>query len=154
MLRTRAERRLATVHNMASGWAELPEELLLMALEQLGWEKRESAAVRLTSSRWRRIHDGGRWTLVLRDRARDEAVVALRGHMPALTKLDLEGASSVTDEALQAVAELKCLTFLSLYGCSLVTDQGVRAAAELMALTWLYLGGCFLMTDEGLRAVA
>ena len=90
MLGTRGQRRLATVHNMASGWAELPEELLLMALERVGWAGRESAAVRLTSSRWRRIHDEGRKTLVLRDRATDESVVVLCGRMPALTKLDLE----------------------------------------------------------------
>jgi len=97
---------------MANGWAELPEELLVMALERLGWGGRESAAVRLTSSRWRRIHDEGRKTFELRWRGTDEAVVALCGRMPALTKLDLEGASSVTDVALQAVAELKGLTWL------------------------------------------
>ena len=38
------------------GWAELPNELLLMALERLRWAGRESVAVRLTSLRWRRIH--------------------------------------------------------------------------------------------------
>ena len=49
MLGTRAERPMATVHTMSNGWAALPDELLLMALERLGWAKRESAAVRLTS---------------------------------------------------------------------------------------------------------
>ena len=73
---------------MPNGWAALPEELLLMALERLGWTKRESAAVRLTSSRWRRIHDEGRKTLERRGaRATDEAVVAMCG--PTLTELDL-----------------------------------------------------------------
>ena len=68
---------------MSNGWAELSEELLLMALERVGWEERESAAVRLTSSRWRRIHDEGRKTLELRDRATDEAVVAVWTHAGA-----------------------------------------------------------------------
>ena len=36
MLGTRAERPMATVHTMPNGWAELPDELLLMALERLG----------------------------------------------------------------------------------------------------------------------
>jgi len=41
-----------------------------MVFERLGWEPRESAAVRLTSSRWRRIHDEGRKTLELCDLTR------------------------------------------------------------------------------------
>ena len=124
MLGARAEQPLATVHNMPNGWAALPDELLLMALERLGWAKRESAAVRLTSSRWRRIHDEGRKTLELRElRATDAAVVALCGRMPALTKLVLLECSLVTDHGLQAVAELKALTHLDLYCCELVTDQ-------------------------------
>jgi hypothetical protein len=49
-------------------------------------------------------------------------------------KLDLYGASSVTDEALQAVAELKALTLLNLGGYPLSTDEGVQAVAELKAL--------------------
>ena len=84
------------------GWAELPEELLLlMALERVGWGGRESAAMLLTCSRWSRTHDGGRTTLLLRDGATDESVVALCRRMPALTRLDLRGASSLT--AMQAV---------------------------------------------------
>ena len=106
-----------------------------------GWTGRESAAVRLTSSRWRRIHDEGRKTLELRDRATDEAVVAMRGRMPGLT-----------DEGMRAVAELKSLTFLALTNCSLVTDMGVRAVAELKCLTCLSLGDCSL--TEGVRALA
>jgi len=51
-----------------------------------------------------------------------------------LMKLDLYGASSVTDEALQAVAELKALTLLNLGGYPLSTDEGVQAVAELKAL--------------------
>jgi hypothetical protein len=76
-------------------WAGLPEELLLMVLEQLGWARRESVAVRLTSSRWRRLHDEGCKTNELRWGATDEAVVALSGRLPALTKLDLYGSSSL-----------------------------------------------------------
>ena len=68
-------------------------------------------------------------------------------------KLDLYGASSVTDEALQAVAELKALTLLNLGGYPLSTDQGVQAVAELKALA-LYLHSCLLVTDVGVRAVA
>ena len=49
------------------------------------------------------------------------------------------GASSLTDVALQAVAELKARTWLSLDSCTLVTYQGVRAVAELKSLTWLNL---------------
>ena len=132
LLGTRAEQPLATVHTMPNGWAALPEELLLMALERLRWAKRESAAVRLTSSRWRRIHDEGRKTLELRGaRATDAAVAALCGRMPALTKLILHWCSLLTDQGLQAVAELKALTVLNLFGCSLVTDQGLQAVAEL-----------------------
>ena len=84
--------------------------------------------MRLTSSRWRRIRDGACKTLSLRDRA--------------------------TDEALQAVAELKALTVLHLGACSRLTDQGVQAVAELKALTELNLGGCLLVTNRGVQAVA
>ena len=129
MLGARAEQPLATVHTMPNGWEALPEELLLMALERLSWARRESAAVRLTSSRWRRIHDEGRKTLELRGaRATDEAVVALCGRMPALTKLILYRSSLVTDQGLQAVAELKALTFLSLDGChtSVAAEEELR----------------------------
>ena len=125
MLGTRAERPMATVHTMSNGWAALPDELLLMALERLGWAKRESAAVRLTSSRWRRIHDEGRKTLELSGGcaidattttcATDEVVVVLCGRMLALTALKLFEAGCLTDVALQAVAELKALTHLNLY---------------------------------------
>jgi hypothetical protein len=82
--------------------------------------------------------------LVLRDRATNGAVVALCGRMPALTEMDLRGASSVTDVALQAVAELEALTWLSLYGCSLVTDQGVQAVAELKSLTCACCSGPYV----------
>jgi hypothetical protein len=32
---------------------------MLLVLDLLDWELRESAAVRLTCTRWRNIHDGG-----------------------------------------------------------------------------------------------
>ena len=44
-------------------WGQLPDELMLMVLDRLGWEPHESAAVRLTCPRWRSTHDGGRKTL-------------------------------------------------------------------------------------------
>jgi hypothetical protein len=48
---------------LSVSWAELPEELMLMVLDLLDWELRESAVVRLTCLRWRNIHDGGCKTL-------------------------------------------------------------------------------------------
>ena len=91
-------------------WAGLPEELLLMVLEQLGWARRESVAVRLTSSRWRRLHDEGCKTNELRWGATDEAVVALSGRLPALTKLDLHGPkSSLIETRLQSSQPLRAV---------------------------------------------
>jgi hypothetical protein len=58
-------------------WEQLPEELMLMVLDRLGWARRESAVVRLTCPRWRNVHDGGCKTLELAARATDEAVGAL-----------------------------------------------------------------------------
>jgi hypothetical protein len=56
-----------TGNKRKGGWAVLPEDLLLMVLERQGRELRESAAMRQTSSRWKRIHDEGGETLELHD---------------------------------------------------------------------------------------
>jgi len=53
-----------------------------------------------------------------------EAVVALCGRMPALTSLDREGASSLTDEALRAAAEQQPLTHLNL--TQMLASDGIR----------------------------
>jgi hypothetical protein len=94
-------------------WAELPEELMLMVLDRLDWELRESAAVRLTCLRWRNIHDGGCKTLRLCYRVTDEMVGALCARLPALTEIELIS-RSLTDEGLEVVAELTSLTHLDL----------------------------------------
>ena len=110
-----------------------------MALERLRWAGRESVAVRLTSFA---VETYPPASLLLLDRATNEAVVTLCGRMPALTALDLYGANTLTDEALHAVAELKLLTFLVLRDCELVSDTGVRFLAKLKSLTVLSLDGC------------
>jgi hypothetical protein len=71
-------------------WGQLPDELMLMVLDRLGWEPHESAAVRLTCPRWRSTHDGGRKTLRLSGRATDEMVGVLCVRLPALKELDLQ----------------------------------------------------------------
>lgn len=139
----------------ASEWAELPEELLLKVLEDgLQRSRRESAAVRLTCPRWKRILDGGCRTLQLHQSATDGAVVALCAQLPALTKVDLRWASSLTDDALRAVAALTALSQLKLTGCSELTDDGLWEIAGLTSLTHLDLTRCSLVTDNGARAVA
>jgi len=40
-----------------SGWAQLPEELIIQVLEQLGRVGRETSVVRLMCARWRSVHD-------------------------------------------------------------------------------------------------
>jgi hypothetical protein len=154
-------RRFRTANHGECELMEPPEDVLAIVMEQLErltahqLHQRESAAVRLTCSRWRRIHDAVRKTLRLRgEGAMDEAVVVMCGKMPALTKLDLFGATCLTHEGLRAVGELEGLTWLNLGCCFLVRDRGVQALVELNALTWLNLGDCSLVTDEGLRAVA
>ena len=58
--------------------------------------------------------------------------------------------SLVTDQGLQAVAELKALTHLYLTDCSLVTDQGLQAVAGLTSLTKLSLNN-IPVTDAGIQ---
>ena len=94
-------------------WEQLPEELMLMVLDLLNWELRESAAVRLTCPQRRNIHDGGCKTLRVCYRVTDEMVGALCARLPALTEIELTS-RSLTDEGLGAVAELTSLTHLDL----------------------------------------
>ena len=133
-------------------WGQLPEELMLMVLDRLGWA--HAAAVRLTCPRWRTIHDSGCKRLRLAHRATDEMAAAMCGRMPSLTKLDLSWSSSLTDEGVRAVAEVTSLTELNLCGCWNVTDDGVWSVAGLTALRVLNLNACFRLTDAGLRTVA
>ena len=89
-------------------WVELPEELLLKVLDELGWC--DSRAVRATCRRWRAIHDAGCKTL-----------------LTALTWLGLHG-SNVTDSGLQELTTLTSLTRLSLWFCS--TSKAGRDALK------------------------
>jgi Leucine-rich repeat (LRR) protein len=134
-------------------WAELPEELMLLVLDRLDWELRESAVVRLTCLRWRNIPDGGCKTLRLCYRATDEMVGALCARLPALTEMELTS-RSLTDEGLGVVAGLTSLTHLSLALCLKVSGEGLAAAAGITSLTQLNLSNCPKVTDKGLRAVA
>jgi len=139
----------------ASDWAELPEELLLKVLDDgLQRSRRESAAVRLTCPRWKRIHDEGWKTLQLHQSATDGAVSTLCAQLPALTKVDLRWASSLTDDTLRAVAALTALSQLKLTGCSELTDDGLWEIAGLTTLTHLDLTRLNLLTDSGVQAVA
>jgi hypothetical protein len=86
---------------------------MLMVLDLLNWELRESATVRLMCPRWRNIHDGGCKTLRLCYRVMDEMVGALCARLPALTEMELTS-RSLTDEGLGLVAGLTSLTHLDL----------------------------------------
>ena len=86
---------------------------MLIVLDRLNWELRESAAVLLTCPQRRNIHDGGCKTLRLCYRVTDEMVGALCARLPALTEMELTF-RSLTDEGLGAVAELTSLTHLDL----------------------------------------
>jgi hypothetical protein len=136
-------------------WAELPEELMLMVLDRLDWARRDSAAVRLTCPQWKSIHDSSCKTLRLTaDGGTDEAVAALCKRMPAVTKLDLQWVSSLTDVGLRAVAGLTALAQLNLAGCESITDEGLLDVAGVTSITHLTLIGCSKVTDQGLWTVA
>jgi hypothetical protein len=145
-------------------WKNLPDELLLMVLDALGWLK--CGAVRATCTRWRAVHDSSCCTIrapladLLDLAAATPAAAAsaasmskvLRGlspRLPALTSLDL-GKSPVmtkmygTDEAvLQAVSGFPALSTLSFKDSGLVfTSGGLRKLAGCTTLRSLDLGGC------------
>ena len=86
---------------------------MLLVLDLLDWELRESAVVRLTCLRWRNIHDGGCKTLRLCYRAMDDIVAVLCARLPALTETELTS-RCLTDEGLGVVAELMSLIHLDL----------------------------------------
>jgi hypothetical protein len=139
------------------GWAELPDELMHTVLERLEWAPHVSAAVRATTSQWRRAHDAGLKTLTLRATT-DEAAGALCARMTSLTQLRIRSSSSLTNEGLRMIAEsgtgARRLTHLSLVRCRKVTTKGLKAICGITSLTHLSLVYCPQITAEGLREVA
>jgi hypothetical protein len=161
-------------------WEELPEELLRRVLEHVmlwRWKRRWcGGVVRGVSRRWRAVHDAACRRLCVHDGITDEGMHALCGRLPALTHLNLDGVTSLTEDGLRAVGglatlnELYCrwsssvtdavlwelrghtaLTTLDLDGCTHVTDVGLQHLSSLTALTTLILYGCTHMTDVGLQ---
>ena len=156
MVHTRAQRRVeaAAAHNMTSGSAMLPDELLLRVLE-LAMLRRDglkqwSGAVRGVSRGWRALHDGVCTVLRLRNGVTDEGMHALCGRLPALKTLILSGITSLTAGGLRAVGGLTALTGLDLDNCN-VTDAVLRELRDLTSLSELCLRGCTLVTDVGVR---
>ena len=120
-------------------WVELPEELLLKVLDELGWC--DSRAVRATCRRWRAIHDAGCKTLAVRNGVTEEVICMLCGRLPALTSLTLAGVKSLTTKGMRAVGGLTALTWLGLHGSN-VTDSGLQELTTLTSLTRLSLWFC------------
>ena len=143
----------AAEHNMTSGSAMLPDELLLRVLELVmlryglkGW----SGAVRGVSRGWRALHDGACTRLELRNGVTNEGMHALCGRLPALKTLILRDVTTLTADGLRTVGGLTTITYLSLSFCN-VTDAVLRELRDLTELAFLYLDGCTLVTDVGVR---
>ena len=135
---------------MESGWAELPEDLLLRVLELLRWTRRDSGAVRKSCQRWRAAHDAGCKSLGLRRSVPEAMICVLCGRMPALTSLNLVGVQSFSAEGLRVVGGLTALTDLNLEATN-VTNLGLRELRDLAGLTFLSLTFCSNVTDVGLQ---
>jgi hypothetical protein len=97
--------------------------------------------VRGVSRRWRAVHDASCQYLCVRDGITDEGMFALCGRLPALTRLHLDGVTSLTRGGLRAVGGLPTLSILDLICCSNTTDAVLRDLHGLPALTELYLHG-------------
>ena len=111
-------------------WEELPEELLRQVLGHVmlrHGRKRWRGAVRGVSRRWRAVHDAACQRLSVRDGVTDEVMHALCGRLPAVTWLNLDGVTSLTEDGLRAVGGLTTLTTLYLTTCSNVTDRYMKA---------------------------
>jgi hypothetical protein len=150
MARTRAQRQLVAVEEGTdSGWADLPEELMLKVLDR-EWTRRDSGAVRGTCRRWRAMRDASRKRLRVRDGVPEEVICSLCGRLPALTILDLGDVQSLPTEGLRAVGGLTTLTWLDL-GDSNVTNVGLRELRGLTAVSNLHLSYCSSVTNVGLQ---
>jgi hypothetical protein len=167
MPRTRAQRWRETVN--ASGWAELPGELMAKVLELLQAAGRNepqeggfgfsqaTATVRLVCAAWQGVHDAMVTRLVLSRHTINVAVGMLVLRFPTVVSLQVKGYGGeiavLTDQGMQAVSSLASLTFLDLTWCDRITDEGVRAVSSCTALQSLNLTYCTKVTDEGVRAV-
>jgi hypothetical protein len=136
-------------------WEELPEELLRRVLEHVmlwRWKRRCcGGVVRGVSRRWRAVHDAACRRLRVRDGITDEGMHALCGRLPALTHLNLNEVTSLTEDGLRAVGGLATLSILDVYRCSIMTDAVLWELRGLTALTTLYLYDCTQVTNVGLQ---
>jgi F-box/leucine-rich repeat protein 14 len=134
-------------------WEELPEELLRRVLEHVmlrRWKRRWCGAVRGVSRRWRAVHDAACQWLSAADGITDEGMHALCERLPALTHLNLNEVTSLTEDGLRAVGGLATLNELYLSGIH-VTNAVLWELRGQTALTTLYLHGGAHVTDVGLQ---
>eukprot|EP00959_Pyramimonas_sp_CCMP1952_P474229 9503094-Pyramimonas_sp.AAC.2 len=140
-----------------NGWETLCAELLIKVWSTLPEDEirmeQPSSTVRSVCHSWRAIHDAHLTRLRPSLEIDDATLRVLLDRFPALTTIELDRCSNVSDEGVKALGSLDTLTDLSLDRCYKVTDEGIKALGSLSKLTALNLSCLNGLTNEGVQAV-
>lgn len=104
---------------------------------------------------WRGSYTPNEWGIFRSVGIGDEGVAAIASGSRRLKVVNMSYCSSITDESLHSLAQLRDLVQLELRACSQVTSVGISyIAASCKHLKELDVKRCTLVGDSGVLAVS